>query len=63
MATAEKFTMNKFIAEYTGPVPQILALKAAYVPRRGRVTEKSLTASYGDDAHATWAEFVAMGGK
>jgi hypothetical protein len=58
-----KLTMNAFIANYEGDQPEILSLKADYVQVRGRQSEKSLTAKYGSNAHATWAAFTAAGGK
>ena len=58
-----KLTFNSFIANYGGHSPHVLALKSAFVPKRGRLTEKSLSENYGPDAKAAWAEFVAHGGK
>jgi hypothetical protein len=53
-------TFNEFMATYSGDVMEVVALKTVFKPRKGPVTEKSLTLEYGRDGAVAYGQFTTQ---
>jgi hypothetical protein len=53
----KKLTFNKFMAEYSGSDPVVLAFRATHAPRKGRVTAATVKNEH------VWKTFVMAGGQ